>query len=148
VDAAKQKLLGFLLLFMISSQFSFSQEKTYFSDSIAFFDFITNQEQVPGLKFRFTLPTDFKFLGEDTLLWKEIETGVWLGNSLDSVAQINRFRSLLDSTSAARASFEYLIFDEPADFNAASNFVSALWRTNDIFPLENSSSSEELVLLD
>jgi hypothetical protein len=148
VKAAKQKLLGLLLLLMISSQFAFSQEKTYFPDSITFFDFLTNQEQVPGLKFRFTLPADFNFLEEDTLLWKKGEIGVWIGNSLDSVAQINRIQALLDSTSAARASFEYLIYDEPADFEAASDFVSALLRSNDIFPLEKkSNNSQELVLL-
>ena len=148
MKATKKKLLGLLLLVITSSQFSFSQEKTYFSDSTTFFDFLTKQEQVPGLKFRFTLPADFKFLEEETLLWNKGETGVWFGNSIDSVAQINRFQTLLDSTSLGRASFEYLIYDEPADFDAASDFVSALLRSNDIFPLEKKrSNSEELVLL-
>jgi hypothetical protein len=148
MDTAKQKLLGLLVVLMLGSQMAFSQEKTYFSDSVAFFDFLINQEQVPGLKFRFTLPADFKFLEEDTLLWKQGETGVWFGNSMDSVAQINRFQTLLDSTSTAKASFEYLIYDDPADFDAASDFVSALLRSNDIFPLEKRrSSAEDLVLL-
>jgi hypothetical protein len=148
VGAFKQKLLGLLILLIITAQSAFSHEKTYFSDSISFFDFLTNQEQVPGLKFRFTLPPDFKFSEETPTLWTKSEKGVWFGNSLDSVSQINRFQILLDSTSIARASFEYLIYNEPADFDAASDFVSALLRSNDIFPLEKKrSSSEELVIL-
>ncbi len=148
MDSAKQKLLGLLFVLLVGSQLSFAQEKTYFSDSVSFFDFLTNQKQVPGLKFRFTLPADFKFLEVDTLLWGKSETGVWFGTSLDSMPQINRFESKLDSSSVARTSFEYLIYDEPADFDAASAFVSALLRSNDIFPLEvRKSSSEDLVVL-
>lgn len=148
MGTAKQKQLGILFILMVSSLLSVAQEKTYFSDSIGFFDFLTNQEQVPGLKFRFTLPADYTFKEKDTILWKKGQTGIWLGNELDSVIQINRFKAHLDSSAIRNASLEYLIYDEPADLDAASAFVSALLRSNDIFPLEKSSNNAtDLVLL-
>jgi hypothetical protein len=148
MKAAKQKLLGLLCVLMMGSQLSLAQEKTYFSDSVSFFDFLINQEQVPGLGFRFVLSSDAKFVLADTLIWNKGESGFWLGTALDSVSQITQFQAQLDSSTSHITRFEYLIYDKPVDFEAASEFVSALLRSNDIFPLEKArSSSQELVLL-
>lgn len=146
--SAKQKMLGWLFILMVASQWSFAQERTYFSDSTSFFEFLTNQDQVPGLRFRYKLPPNFKFAERDTLHWKNSKNGVWQGSALDSVDQLVQFRNEMDSKKLAAASFEYLIYNVPADFNAASTFVSALLRCNDIFPKEKkTSSSADLVLL-
>lgn len=143
-----KRILGVLLILILGSTTAFCQEKTYFSDSTSFFEFLSNQEQVPGLKFRFTLPANFQLPAKDTAIWNRADLGMWYSNSIDSISQLKRFRSGLDSILASSADFQYLIYDEPSTEEAASEFVSALLRSNDIFPAEKKNiNSQDLVLL-
>jgi hypothetical protein len=66
-----------------------------------------------------------------------------VGTALDSVSQITQFQAQLDSSTSHITRFEYLIYDKPVDFEAATEFVSALLRSNDIFPLEKVRCSSQ-----
>ena len=148
MSSVEKRILGVLLVLIFGSTTAFCQEKTYFSDSTSFFEFLSNQEQVPGLKFRFTLPADFQLSAKDTATWKRADIGIWYSIPIDSISQLTRFGSELDSVLASSVNFQYLIYDEPSTQEAASEFVSALLRSNDIFPEEKKNiNSQDLVLL-
>jgi len=128
----------------------FPQEKTYFSDSVPFDFPHQSRSKFPVLSFPIYTSARFKFFLEErynSFGKQGKQEGVGL-NSMDSVAQINRFPNTFDSTSRQRLIRYLILWLNRQILMQLSDFCPQLyWAVWLFFSLgERRSSAEDLVL--
>ncbi|WP_439487365.1 HEAT repeat domain-containing protein [Algoriphagus sp.] len=117
--------LVFLFFLLIKTAKVYSQKEVTFADSTSFAEFLTNQGEIPGLKFRLSNP------GIDNSVGNSSENTSSYVTFTDFSAVLRGVDSLMLSD-AKSPQIEFFIYNDPASFEATLEYVSNLIGSGDL----------------
>ncbi|SIN75673.1 hypothetical protein [Algoriphagus halophilus] len=145
--------LGFsiVLLHTISLGVSFAQDSLPYRDSTTFFKFLEQQEEIPSLEYRYKLELKEGYealLSDSTFQFSQLDNSTWVSKTYPNFSSWYAAGAEYLAVDSPLLQPEFLVYEEISDYQATQDYVSNLWRNQDIFIPESSPEvGDELVML-
>lgn len=143
--------INIALLVTISFGSSYAQDSLPYTDSTTFFKFLELQEEIPSLQFRYklVLKEGAEFLLKDSTFQFTLEENAsWVSKTYPDFSTWYAAGEDYLTSDPPLLQPEFLVYDEVSDYQTTQDYVSNLWRNQDIFiPDSSPEVGDELVML-